>query len=301
MSRVVLRPVVLFLTVMTIVIAVTIAAGTAGIVTVDIIRGYSNGATYYSKGHLSAITALYRFARTGEERDYEVYRNRIHPTLSTGVAREALDAEDMPIQNSYPFLIQGNNHPDDVAGLAWLYRVFKETPLFSPVLETWALADERVKQIDAQADRLRHLILTEPENLDARREVVRNIERIDADLIRLEETFSLQLGSLAFLLSVMGTGGAGAAADGLDLGARHCDRTPAESRARYDTRSRIPVGGHCRGRRRLGLGDGCRPSLYFSVAAVRACCRAFDGGISGPEAHGVCTLGKRRALAASSR
>lgn len=201
MSRVVLRPVVLFLTAMTIVIALTIAAGTAGIVIVDIIRGYSNGATYYSKGHLSAVTALYRFALTGDERDYEVYRNRLHPTLSNGVAREALDAEDMPIHNSYPFLIQGNNHPDDVAGLAWLYRAFKETPLFRPVLETWALADERVKQIDAQADRLKRLILTDPENLDARHEVVRNIERIDADLIRLEETFSLQLGSTARLLS----------------------------------------------------------------------------------------------------
>ena len=201
MSRVVIRPVALFLSAMTIVIVVTIAAGTAGIAVVDIIRGYSNGATYYAKGHLSAVTALYRFARTGDQRDYELYRSRLHPTLSNGVAREVLDDEDLPLSNSYPFLVQGNNHPSDVAGIAWLYRAFKETSLFRPARATWVLADKRVKEIDAVADRLQHLILTDPDNLAARREAIDKIELLDAELIRLEETFSLQLGSTARLLS----------------------------------------------------------------------------------------------------
>lgn len=197
MPRAVIRPVALFLTMMTIVIGVTIAAGTAGVAVVDIIRGYSNGATHYAKGHLSAVTSLFRFARTGDQQDYDEYRRRFHPTISDGIAREILDAEDLPITDSYAFLIQGSNHPNDVAGMAWLYRVFKENPLFKPARETWVLADERVKQIDALADQLRQLILTTPENLDARRELVREIELIDADLIQLEEIFSQQLGSTA--------------------------------------------------------------------------------------------------------
>mgnify|MGYP003669919399 CR=1 FL=1 len=194
MSRAVIRPVALFLTTMTIVIGMTIAAGTAGVAVVDIIRGYSNGATHYAKGHLSAVSALFRFARTGDQQDFDEYRRRLHPTMSDGRAREILDAEDLPISSSYPYLIQGGNNPSDVAGMAWLYRVFRESALFRPARETWILADERVKQIDALAHQLRQLILTDPENLDARREMVRKIEEIDADLIKLEETFSQQLG-----------------------------------------------------------------------------------------------------------
>ncbi|WP_420406096.1 PAS domain-containing sensor histidine kinase [Nisaea sp.] len=197
MSRAALHPVTLFLLAMTVVIGVTIAAGAAGVVVVDIIRGYSNGATYYAKGHLSAVSALYRFARTGDDRYYEMYRRRLHPTLSNGVAREILDAEDLPIDNSYTFLIQGKNHPNDVAGIAWFYRAFKDTPAFRPARETWVRADAKVRQIDALADALRQLVLNEPGNLSARQEIVQAVERIDDELIHLEERFSLQLGATA--------------------------------------------------------------------------------------------------------
>lgn len=203
MPRIAVHPVALLLTAMTLVIAVTIAAGTGGIVIVDIIRGYSNGATHYSKGHLSAVTALYRFARTGNEQDYDRYRRRLHPTLSNGTAREVLDAEDLPIGNSYPFLIQGRNHPKDVAGIAWLYRTFKASSLFTPTREIWVQADARIKEIDALADQLRDIVQTEPGNLEARSGLVRSIEQLDADLVRLEDTFSLQLGAMARWLTTV--------------------------------------------------------------------------------------------------
>ena len=201
MPRETVYPVAQFLTAMTIVIGVTVGAGAAGVAVVDILRGYSNGATHYAKGHLSAVSALFRYARTGDPRDFEIYRYRLHPTISNGVARQILDDEELPIGNSYPFLVQGSNHPRDVAGIAWLYRTFKDSPLFRPARRTWTLADQRVLELDALADRLRQLIQTAPGDVRTRSLLVDEIEQLDAELIGLEDTFSQQLGTTARLLT----------------------------------------------------------------------------------------------------
>jgi len=193
-------------------IAVIVAAGIAGVTVVDIIRSYGNGTAHYSKGHLTAVGALTRLARTGDPKDFDEYRRRIHPTLSDGVAREILDEEDLPVSNSYPFLIQGNNHPDDVAGIAWLYRTFRDTPLFAPARDTWVRADEKIRQIDTLAYRLLHLSEAEPGNAEGRRFLMRQIDRISDEVGNLEDTFMLQMGRSARVLKTTlftGLGGLG--------------------------------------------------------------------------------------------
>ncbi|MEQ9604365.1 MAG: PAS-domain containing protein [Thalassobaculaceae bacterium] len=183
-----------------IIISVMFGAGAAGIHIVDIIRSYGNGTAHYSKGHLKAVKALDRLARTGEWQHFAEYQREIHKPRSVGVARDILEDSELPIGNSYPFLIQGKNHPDDVAGIAWLYRTFNNTPIFAEARETWREADERIAKIDALAQLLSRSISEDPTDIDTRSSLIGQIQAISAEVLHLEDKFMYQLGTHARVL-----------------------------------------------------------------------------------------------------
>lgn len=197
MKNIYKNPTVLISRITILIIVVIVSAGIFGAYFIDIIRSYGNGATHYAKGHLSAVSALDHLAWTEDESYFTEYRRRIHPTLSVGIAREILNSADLPVGNSYPFLIEGNNHPDDVAGIAWLYRTFKTTPIFAPAQETWRSADRKIDEIDALADQLLASVRAKPSKLETRLRLMREIDRISNEVLALENRFTLQMGAVA--------------------------------------------------------------------------------------------------------
>lgn len=197
------RPLVTFIAAMLAILAVIIAAAIGGIATVDVIRGYASGGTHYAKGHLTAVAALRRFAVTGASRDLKAYRTSIHVPLSDGAAREVLEQPDIPIQNSYPFLIGGKNHPADAKGIALLFRVFRGTPLLDPAVSVWREADREVRHLDALADALQESWATAPQDRSTRARLLSEVEATDAALINLEEQYARELGMIARSVAMM--------------------------------------------------------------------------------------------------
>jgi PAS domain S-box-containing protein len=179
------------------VVTFMVAAGIAGVATVDVIRAYANGGTHYAIGHLSAVGGLRRFARTGAEEDFFRYRQRIHPPISDRIAREILEDPELDASQSYPFLIAGRNHPRDVAGLAWFFRLTQNVPPFVHAIDTWREADATLERLDGLADRLYAVVRGEPDDMEARIELVRSINELDARLIQLEDRFATELGAAA--------------------------------------------------------------------------------------------------------
>ena len=192
-----MRALIGFIATVLAILTVIIAAGVGGIVSVDILRGYASGGTHYAKGHLNAVAALRRYAVTGAAEDLYRYRHSIHVPRSDRFAREVLEEPDLPIANSYPFLISGNNQPDDVPGIAWMFRAMGWSPLFGPAVDAWRRADREVQNLDDLADRLHAIVTSAPGDLAARDRLLRELHRIDARLAELEGRFALKLGQTA--------------------------------------------------------------------------------------------------------
>ncbi|GHD55992.1 hypothetical protein GCM10017083_35540 [Thalassobaculum fulvum] len=179
------------------ILAILVAASLGGIASVNVIRGYASGGTYYAKGHLSAVAALRRYAATGSPEDLYRYREDIYAPYSDGVARELLEQTDIPIDNSYPFLVGGKNHPEDAPGIAILFRIFRTTPFFAPTVSVWREADREVRRIDELADALQRSWATRPGDSATRARLLSEIEATDARLLALEDRFAWQLGQAA--------------------------------------------------------------------------------------------------------
>lgn len=178
-------------------LVIIIAAGIGGIATVNIARSYASGGTFYATGHLNAVAALRRFAVTRSEEDYNDYRRRIHVPSSDRVAREILEESDIPIQNSYPFLIEGRNDYRDAPGIAWLFRAFSNTPVFKPAVDVWRRADHEIENLDALANRLyRDTSFNSTDALHA-------IDEVNARLNTLEDRFARELGTAARDITTM--------------------------------------------------------------------------------------------------
>ncbi|MEQ8813969.1 MAG: PAS-domain containing protein [Thalassobaculum sp.] len=206
------RTLTIFIGAMLLILAVLITASIGGIAAVDIIRSYSGGATYYAKGHLSGVASLRRYAATGSPEDLHRYRRDIYLPASLGIARDILEQPDLPVGNSYPFLIGGNIHPEDAAGIAWMYRIFSATALLDPAAQLWRDADLEMLRIDALAGKLQRAWADMPADRPARERLLAEVETVDARLSDIEDRFSRQLGELARSIArLVGAGLAGLA------------------------------------------------------------------------------------------
>lgn len=201
------RTLATFIAAMLAILAIIILAGIMGIAAVDVIRSYASGGTHYAKGHLTAVAALRRFAITGAEEDFYRYRYSIHVPMSDRIAREILEDPDVDLRNSYPFLIAGKNHHDDVAGIAWMFRTMGDTTLFQSPIEIWRRADTEVQYIDAIADRLYKARRGEPVDGASIAYLLRQLDAIDTRLGQYEDQFALHLGDAARSLALMLYGG----------------------------------------------------------------------------------------------
>ena len=58
-------------------LGILVAAGVFGLALQDMSRSYVAGEGYYSRGHLTALSALHQFARTGDEAAFADYEAAI--------------------------------------------------------------------------------------------------------------------------------------------------------------------------------------------------------------------------------
>ena len=191
------RTMATFIGSMLVILGVIITAGIGGVMSVDVIRSYAIGSLHYGKSHLSATGSLREFVQFGTEEDFLQYRYRLYVAISDRIAREILEEPDLDRANSYPFLIGGKIHPDDVPGIAWMFRTFKDTTLFAPAIDIWRAADREIEQLDTFADQVYQKIRGGNVSRADRDALLREIDAFDRRLIDLEDRFAWQLGDVA--------------------------------------------------------------------------------------------------------
>jgi len=165
------------------------------------IRAYVQGEGLWSKAQKESVIALRRYSRTQDEKDYQTYLNAIAVPLGDRQGRQELEKDAPDFQIIYKAFLQGGIHPDDVQGMATLFRRFRKVRYMSDAVETWTLGDYFIVQLQSAADALHVEILTghrDPKTIET---LIRRIDNIDNSLTPLENQFSDQMRSGSRMLS----------------------------------------------------------------------------------------------------
>ncbi|MEP9398783.1 EAL domain-containing protein [Mesorhizobium sp. KR2-14] len=163
--------------------------------TLSAVRAYVGGESLWSKGQKDAIYFLDQYAATGDEEYYQRYRQAIATPLADGRARLALEGPAPALEDARTGLLQGGNHPRDIAGLVWLYRNLGGFTPLEASLRHWTAADSQLAELARYAQAMRMEVLAGPVSPGRiagwRTEIMRYNERITPHAI----AFSSSLGN----------------------------------------------------------------------------------------------------------
>jgi len=158
-------------------------------------RAYVGGEGLWSKAQKQAVYDLVRYSISRSDGDYQNYRQALLVPLGDRQARLELQkpVPDMGIVRSG--FIQGRNSPQDVEGMATLFRRFRHSRYMSEAVDIWAQADALVEQLQRLGDSMHAEISSgRPDPLRVA-EIARQVDVVGNQLTPLEDRFSYALGA----------------------------------------------------------------------------------------------------------
>lgn len=130
------------------------AVASLSIYTLSAVRAYVGGESLWSKGQKDAIYSLNRYAETGDAVYFRAFRRAIQVPLGDHRARLALDAMPPDLEVARAGLLRGDNHPDDIDGMIWLFRTFRHVSYLERSIDIWAKADPLVLELESVGDEM---------------------------------------------------------------------------------------------------------------------------------------------------
>lgn len=115
--------------------------------TLSSVRAYVGGEAMWSKGQKDAIYYLNRYAETGDELAYQRYQKAIAIPIGDRTARIALNQEPPDLDAAREGFLQGGIHPDDIDGVIWLYRNFREIGHLKRAVRDWIASDPAIQEV----------------------------------------------------------------------------------------------------------------------------------------------------------
>ena len=116
------------------------------------VRAYVVGESLWSKGQKDAVRFIQLYAATGETAFLGRFDQAIAVPLGDLNARRALEQASADIEQARQGFIQGNNKPDDVERLIWLFRYFRTTPYMRDAVQYWRETDATLQRLVALRD-----------------------------------------------------------------------------------------------------------------------------------------------------
>jgi diguanylate cyclase (GGDEF)-like protein/PAS domain S-box-containing protein len=185
-----LLPLWLVAIVITIVAALSIAVMT-------ILVGYAAGESQWAKGQKDAVHALERYESTGVEADYQTFLDRIAVPLADRTAKLEMNKARPDHEAIVRAFLQGRVAAQDIDGMIWLYRNFKNTPWFRRAADFWDAGDDYLLQLRDRGSELRRLVLLGEADGRAAAGLVAQVQALDARLAYEEDGFSHSLDDVA--------------------------------------------------------------------------------------------------------
>ncbi len=183
----------LFLTLL----VIALAASWAAIELVNDTRAYATGEGRFSKAEKMAVLDMYRYANTGDARDRRAFLTDIAVPLGDRFARAALERSPPDLVAAREGLLRGQNHPNDVGGLVFMFEWFRWWRPFAAALEDWRIANTQVAGLFHEEEALHASIANGSFDAPARARLLHRIAALDDVLTSRENTFSTHMGEAA--------------------------------------------------------------------------------------------------------
>ena len=158
-------------------------------------RAYVGGEGLWSKAQKQAVHDLLRYSISHSERDFETYQKALLVPLGDRQARLELEKAVPDMSVVRRGLIQGRNSPEDVKGMAAMFRHCRRLRHMSEAISIWSQADALIEQLQRLGGDLHREISLERPNALGIAEMARQVDVIGDQLTPLEDRFSSALGA----------------------------------------------------------------------------------------------------------
>jgi len=168
-----------------------------GMETLSAVRAYVGGESLWSKAQKEAVHHLTRYALSHAEGDYQAYLSALAVPLGDRQARLELEKPQPDPQVVSEGFRTGGYHPEDVEGMANLFRRFRRVPHLARAIDIWAEGDAEIARLRHLGEALHDAIQSGPAAPERVGEILREVDALDQRLTRLEAEFSGTLGEAA--------------------------------------------------------------------------------------------------------
>ena len=127
-------------------------------------RAYVGGEGLWSKAQKQAVHDLLRYSISHSERDFEAYQKALLVPLGDRQARLELEKPVPDMSVVRRGLIQGRNSPEDVNGMATMFRHCRQLNHMSEAISIWSQADALIEQLQRLGGDLHREISSERPN-----------------------------------------------------------------------------------------------------------------------------------------
>jgi PAS domain S-box-containing protein len=178
-------------------LVVALAASWGAIRVVDSTRAYVTGESRYSKAEKIAVIDLRRYAYSGRPEDYARFLAATAVPRGDHLARLAMQSVPSDFKAAKRGFLEGENHPDDIAGMIRMFHWFAWWQPFAEAVGDWREGDAQVGALIAEGARLHGMMVAGNADMSARQRLFDRVDRIDDRLTVLENRFSAHLGDAA--------------------------------------------------------------------------------------------------------
>ena len=157
-------------------------------------RAYVGGEGLWSKAQKQAVYDLLHYSISHSERDFEAYQKALLVPLGDRQARLELEKPVFDMSVVRRGLIHGRNSPEDVNGMATMFRHCRQLDQMSEAISIWSQGDALIEQLQQLGNDLHREISSERPNALRIAEMARQVDAIGGQLTPLEDRFSYALG-----------------------------------------------------------------------------------------------------------
>lgn len=152
-------------------------------------RAYVNGESQYSKGQKDAIYYLTTYVHNKNVKYWDSYLREIKVIQGDKLALNTLhdNPDDVRVKVG---LRAGRNKEEDLDDIIWLFKKFKNVPLFSNAFEIWAEANILTDELNTVGNEIRKRVLSKNLTDVEKNILLQKIETIGEKFTILERNFT---------------------------------------------------------------------------------------------------------------
>ncbi len=153
-------------------------------------RGFISGEGHWAKAQKNAILELIYFVELEDESHYEHFKNSLIIIEGDKQARMTLSSDTPDYEIAHQGFLQGNNHPDEIDSMIWLFSRFKNVSHLKNARTYWESADHIINELEEKAELIHQQINRNELSEEDKNNFLLELYEFDSELNELERNFS---------------------------------------------------------------------------------------------------------------